>query len=28
MGISTASSRPNPDPFVEALAPESTKYCR
>jgi hypothetical protein len=28
MGISTASSRPSPDPFLETLTPEPTKYCR
>jgi hypothetical protein len=28
MGIGTAASRPSPDPFLEALAPEPTKYCR
>jgi len=28
MGIGTSSSRPNPDPFLETLAPEVSKYCR
>ncbi|MGC4093696.1 MAG: hypothetical protein QM756_38510 [Polyangiaceae bacterium] len=28
MGIGTASSRPSPDPFLEALAPEPSKYCK
>ncbi len=28
MGIGTSSSRPSPDPFQEALAPEPTKYCK
>ena len=28
MGIGTTSSRPSPDPFLETLVPETTKYCR
>jgi hypothetical protein len=28
MGIGTTSSRPNPDPFQESLAPQVSKYCR
>ena len=28
MGIGTSSSRPNPDPFLETLAPQPSKYCR
>jgi hypothetical protein len=28
MGIGTPNSRPSPDPFLEALTPEPTKYCK
>jgi len=28
MGIGTTSSRPSPDPFLEMLSPEPTKYCK
>jgi hypothetical protein len=28
MGIGTSASRPSPDPFQEALAPEPSKYCK
>jgi hypothetical protein len=28
MGIGTTSSRPSPDPFLEMLTPEPTKYCK
>jgi len=28
MGIGTTSSRPSPDPFLETLVPEPTKYCK
>jgi hypothetical protein len=28
MGIGTPNSRPNPDPFLETLTPEPTKYCK
>lgn len=28
LGIGTSSSRPSPDPFVEVLAPQPTKYCK
>jgi hypothetical protein len=28
LGVGTASARPSPDPFLEALAPEPTKYCK
>jgi hypothetical protein len=28
LGIGTVSSRPSPDPFLETLTPELTKYCR
>ena len=28
MGIGTSSSRPSPDPFLETLVPEVSKYCR
>jgi hypothetical protein len=28
MGIGTASARPSPDPFLETLVPEPTKYCK
>jgi len=28
MGIGTADARPSPDPFLETLTPEPTKYCK
>jgi hypothetical protein len=28
MGIGTSSARPSPDPFLEVLNPEPTKYCK
>jgi hypothetical protein len=28
MGIGTPNSRPSPDPFLENLTPEPTKYCK
>ena len=28
MGIGSTSSRPSPDPFLETLSPEPTKYCK
>jgi hypothetical protein len=28
MGIGTPNSRPSPDPFLETLTPEPTKYCK
>ena len=28
MGIGTTSSRPSPDPFLEMLSPEPSKYCK
>jgi hypothetical protein len=28
MGIGTTAAHPSPDPFVETLAPEPTKYCK
>ncbi len=28
LGIATSASRPSPDPFQEALAPEPSKYCK
>jgi hypothetical protein len=28
MGIGTTGSRPSPDPFLETLMPEPTKYCK
>jgi hypothetical protein len=28
MGIGTSASRPSPDPFLQTLAPEPTKYCK
>ncbi len=27
MGIGVSASRPSPDPFLETLAPEPSKYC-
>jgi Stigma-specific protein, Stig1 len=28
LGIGTGNARPNPDPFLEVLSPEPSKYCR
>jgi hypothetical protein len=28
MGIGTSASRPSPDPFLQTLAPEPSKYCK
>jgi hypothetical protein len=28
LGIGTANARPSPDPFLEQLAPEPSKYCK
>jgi hypothetical protein len=28
MEIGTADARPSPDPFLETLTPEPTKYCK